>query len=91
MRNSLLHRMFALLAAFVLLLGTVPAARGETYPQTAYTTASLRLRSRLVSLRRDRTTAAIRSGVRRRVADVRVTTLPAHQPVVRLRVGAHGG
>ena len=44
MRNSLLHRMFALLAAFVLLLGTVPAARGETYPQTAYTTASLRLR-----------------------------------------------
>ena len=43
MRTALLRRFCALLIAAALLLGAVPVL-GETYPLTAYTTSSLRLR-----------------------------------------------
>ena len=44
MRTALLRRFCALILAAVLLAGALPAALGESYPLTAYTTASLRLR-----------------------------------------------
>ena len=44
MRSALLRRFCALILAAVLLAGALPAALGESYPLTAYTTASLRLR-----------------------------------------------